>query len=75
MEVTNLKMERMAPGHCTGQFAFAEFIRVYGLNFDRAGLGSITFLPLKVVRRSEEMGSGSEAMIFYVSKTRRDPIA
>ncbi len=40
------KIERMAPGHCTGQFAFAEFIRVYGPNFDHAGLGSITSLPL-----------------------------
>ncbi len=40
------KIERMAPGHCTGQFAFAEFIRVYGSNFDRAGLGSVIALPL-----------------------------
>jgi metal-dependent hydrolase (beta-lactamase superfamily II) len=36
----------MAPGHCTGQFAFAEFIRVYGAKFDQAGLGSVTALPL-----------------------------
>ena len=40
------KIERMAPGHCTGQFAFAEFIRVYGSNFDHAGLGSIIALPI-----------------------------
>jgi 7,8-dihydropterin-6-yl-methyl-4-(beta-D-ribofuranosyl)aminobenzene 5'-phosphate synthase len=40
------KIERMAPGHCTGQFAFAEFIRVYGAKFDQAGLGSVTALPL-----------------------------
>jgi 7,8-dihydropterin-6-yl-methyl-4-(beta-D-ribofuranosyl)aminobenzene 5'-phosphate synthase len=40
------KIERMAPGHCTGQFAFAEFIRVYGSKFDQAGLGSVTALPL-----------------------------
>jgi 7,8-dihydropterin-6-yl-methyl-4-(beta-D-ribofuranosyl)aminobenzene 5'-phosphate synthase len=39
------KIERMAPGHCTGQFAFAEFIRVYGAKFDRAGLGSLIALP------------------------------
>ena len=38
-------IERMAPGHCTGQFAFSEFIRVYGSNFDQAGLGSVTALP------------------------------
>jgi 7,8-dihydropterin-6-yl-methyl-4-(beta-D-ribofuranosyl)aminobenzene 5'-phosphate synthase len=40
------KIERMAPGHCTGQFAFSEFIRVYGSKFDHAGLGSVTALPL-----------------------------
>jgi 7,8-dihydropterin-6-yl-methyl-4-(beta-D-ribofuranosyl)aminobenzene 5'-phosphate synthase len=40
------KIERMAPGHCTGQFAFAEFIRVYGSNFDHTGLGSVIALPL-----------------------------
>lgn len=39
------KIERMAPGHCTGQFAFAEFIRIYGSNFDRAGLGTVIALP------------------------------
>jgi 7,8-dihydropterin-6-yl-methyl-4-(beta-D-ribofuranosyl)aminobenzene 5'-phosphate synthase len=40
------KIERMSPGHCTGQFAFAEFIRVYGSKFDHAGLGSVISLPL-----------------------------
>lgn len=39
------KIERMAPGHCTGQFAFSEFIRVYGSKFDQAGLGSVIALP------------------------------
>jgi 7,8-dihydropterin-6-yl-methyl-4-(beta-D-ribofuranosyl)aminobenzene 5'-phosphate synthase len=39
------KIERMAPGHCTGQFAFSEFIRTYGSKFDRAGLGSVIVLP------------------------------
>ena len=39
------KIERMAPGHCTGQFAFSEFIRVYGSKFDHAGLGSVIALP------------------------------
>ena len=28
------KIERMAAGHCTGQFAFAELIRVFGPRFD-----------------------------------------
>jgi 7,8-dihydropterin-6-yl-methyl-4-(beta-D-ribofuranosyl)aminobenzene 5'-phosphate synthase len=40
------KIGRMAPGHCTGQYAFSEFIRVYGTRFDHAGLGSITSLPV-----------------------------
>jgi 7,8-dihydropterin-6-yl-methyl-4-(beta-D-ribofuranosyl)aminobenzene 5'-phosphate synthase len=40
------KIERMSPGHCTGQFAFSEFIRVYGPKFDRAGLGSVISLPI-----------------------------
>jgi 7,8-dihydropterin-6-yl-methyl-4-(beta-D-ribofuranosyl)aminobenzene 5'-phosphate synthase len=40
------KIERMAPGHCTGQFAFSEFIRVYGSKFDHAGLGAVIALPL-----------------------------
>ena len=40
------KVERMSPGHCTGQYAFSEFIRVYGSKFDQAGLGSVIALPL-----------------------------
>jgi 7,8-dihydropterin-6-yl-methyl-4-(beta-D-ribofuranosyl)aminobenzene 5'-phosphate synthase len=40
------EIERMSPGHCTGQFAFSEFIRIYGSKFDRAGVGSVTALPL-----------------------------
>jgi 7,8-dihydropterin-6-yl-methyl-4-(beta-D-ribofuranosyl)aminobenzene 5'-phosphate synthase len=39
------KIERMAPGHCTGQFAFSELIRAYGSKFDQAGLGSVIALP------------------------------
>ena len=38
-------IERMAAGHCTGQFAFAELVRIYGDNFDRAGIGSTIPLP------------------------------
>jgi len=38
-------IERMAPGHCTGQFAFSEFIRAYDSKFDHAGLGSVIALP------------------------------
>lgn len=39
------KIERMAPGHCTGQFAFSEFIKTYGDKFDHAGHGSVITLP------------------------------
>ena len=27
------RIERMAAGHCTGQFAFAELVRIYGVSF------------------------------------------
>jgi len=40
------RVERMAAGHCTGQFAFAEMMRIYGSNFDIAGLGSVIALPV-----------------------------
>ena len=39
------KIERMAAGHCTGQFAFAELIRVFGPRFDPAGVGAVISLP------------------------------
>jgi 7,8-dihydropterin-6-yl-methyl-4-(beta-D-ribofuranosyl)aminobenzene 5'-phosphate synthase len=37
-------IERMAAGHCTGQFAFAELVRIFGTNFDHAGVGSVISL-------------------------------
>jgi 7,8-dihydropterin-6-yl-methyl-4-(beta-D-ribofuranosyl)aminobenzene 5'-phosphate synthase len=39
------RIERMAAGHCTGQFAFAELSRVFGPRFDRAGVGAVIPLP------------------------------
>ena len=42
---TKWRIERVAPGHCTGPFAFSELIREYGERFDHAGLGSVTPLP------------------------------
>jgi 7,8-dihydropterin-6-yl-methyl-4-(beta-D-ribofuranosyl)aminobenzene 5'-phosphate synthase len=39
------KIERIAAGHCTGGFAFAEMIRIFGQNFDMAGIGSVIALP------------------------------
>ena len=40
------RIERVAAGHCTGQFAFAELVRIYGPNFDIAGIGSVISLPV-----------------------------
>ena len=39
------KFERVAAGHCTGEFAFSEFNRVFGAKFDRAGVGAVIGLP------------------------------
>jgi 7,8-dihydropterin-6-yl-methyl-4-(beta-D-ribofuranosyl)aminobenzene 5'-phosphate synthase len=39
------KLERAAAGHCTGEFAFSEFNRVFGSKFDHAGVGSVIDLP------------------------------
>jgi 7,8-dihydropterin-6-yl-methyl-4-(beta-D-ribofuranosyl)aminobenzene 5'-phosphate synthase len=37
-------IEKMAAGHCTGQFAFSELARVFGANFEHAGVGSVIAL-------------------------------
>jgi 7,8-dihydropterin-6-yl-methyl-4-(beta-D-ribofuranosyl)aminobenzene 5'-phosphate synthase len=39
------KLERAAAGHCTGEFAFSEFNRVFGSKLDHAGVGSVIALP------------------------------
>ena len=39
------KFERVAAGHCTGEFAFSEFNRVYGAKYDRAVVGAVIALP------------------------------
>jgi metal-dependent hydrolase (beta-lactamase superfamily II) len=39
------KIYAVAAGHCPGQFAFAELIRIYGTNFELAGVGSVISLP------------------------------
>lgn len=39
------KIQRISAGHCTGQFAFSEFLRVYGDKYDRAGVGAVVPLP------------------------------
>lgn len=40
-----LKLQRVAPGHCTSEPGFAAFIRKFGDRFDQAGLGSTVRLP------------------------------
>jgi 7,8-dihydropterin-6-yl-methyl-4-(beta-D-ribofuranosyl)aminobenzene 5'-phosphate synthase len=39
------RIERVAAGHCTGQFAFLEMIRIFGPRFDPAGVGNVISLP------------------------------
>jgi 7,8-dihydropterin-6-yl-methyl-4-(beta-D-ribofuranosyl)aminobenzene 5'-phosphate synthase len=39
------KLERVAAGHCTGEFALSEFSRGFGLKFGHAGDGSEIPLP------------------------------
>jgi 7,8-dihydropterin-6-yl-methyl-4-(beta-D-ribofuranosyl)aminobenzene 5'-phosphate synthase len=39
------KVEWLAPGHCTGEPAFASFRRMWGRNYVYAGLGNVIELP------------------------------
>jgi 7,8-dihydropterin-6-yl-methyl-4-(beta-D-ribofuranosyl)aminobenzene 5'-phosphate synthase len=38
-------VERLAPGHCTGEPAFAHFKKIWGENYLHAGVGSVLELP------------------------------
>lgn len=38
-------VERVAPGHCTSEPGFAEFLKRFGARFDQAGVGAILALP------------------------------
>jgi 7,8-dihydropterin-6-yl-methyl-4-(beta-D-ribofuranosyl)aminobenzene 5'-phosphate synthase len=40
-----LGLQRVAPGHCTGEPGFAAFMRKFGDRFDQAGLGAVLPLP------------------------------
>jgi len=40
-----LKIERVAPAHCTSELGFAVFLELFRGRFDRAGLGAIITLP------------------------------
>ena len=39
------KVERLAPGHCTGEPTFAHFKRVWGTKYSYAGVGTVIDLP------------------------------
>jgi 7,8-dihydropterin-6-yl-methyl-4-(beta-D-ribofuranosyl)aminobenzene 5'-phosphate synthase len=39
------KVERLAPGHCTGEPAFAQFQKTWGKDYVYAGVGSVIPLP------------------------------
>ena len=39
------RIDRMSPGHCTGEAAFAELRRVFGASYLYAGLGTVLELP------------------------------
>ena len=41
----SLKIERVAPGHCTSELGFAVFLDRFKERFDRAGLGRVIWLP------------------------------
>jgi 7,8-dihydropterin-6-yl-methyl-4-(beta-D-ribofuranosyl)aminobenzene 5'-phosphate synthase len=40
-----LKVQRVAPGHCTGELGFGIFMERFKNRFDRAGLGAVLPLP------------------------------
>jgi 7,8-dihydropterin-6-yl-methyl-4-(beta-D-ribofuranosyl)aminobenzene 5'-phosphate synthase len=40
-----LKIERVAPGHCTSELGFAVFLERFKERFDRAGVGAVISLP------------------------------
>lgn len=41
----SLKVERVAPGHCTSELGFAVFLDRFRERFDKAGLGAVISLP------------------------------
>ena len=40
-----LKVQRVAPGHCTGELGFSVFMERFKEHYDRAGLGAVISLP------------------------------
>lgn len=50
------KLERVAPGHCTGEREFAALKRAFGDHYVYAGLGSVVDLPGATVARTPSGG-------------------
>ena len=41
----NWKVDRIAPGHCTGELTFSVLQRIFGKNYHYAGVGTVIDLP------------------------------
>ena len=50
------KLERVAPGHCTGEPEFAALKRAFGEHYVYAGVGSVVDLPGATVTRTASRG-------------------
>ena len=50
------KLERVAPGHCTGEPEFAALRRAFGDHYVYAGVGSVIDLPVATVARTTGTG-------------------
>ena len=50
------KLERVAPGHCTGEPEFAALKRVFGDQYVYAGVGSVVDLPAPISARTASRG-------------------
>jgi 7,8-dihydropterin-6-yl-methyl-4-(beta-D-ribofuranosyl)aminobenzene 5'-phosphate synthase len=51
-----LKVERVAPAHCTSELGFSVFRKLFGARFDEAGLGASITLP----QENERAGTAAE---------------
>ncbi len=50
------KLERVAPGHCTGEPEFAALKKAFGDHYVYAGVGSVIDLPVAIVARTASAG-------------------
>jgi 7,8-dihydropterin-6-yl-methyl-4-(beta-D-ribofuranosyl)aminobenzene 5'-phosphate synthase len=50
------KLERVAPGHCTGEPEFAALKRAFGDHYVYAGVGSVVNLPGATLARTTSRG-------------------